>query len=411
MIGSIFDIINNISFVGWGVVISSFLSAMLCGVIFWQDLTKSSSKFLFLFGIVNASVAVVYTFFGDSFGASVGYAGMMILYITSAIVPVFLLVKYNFVDIKIIVIELFISVTVLVLTMGLFFVSSFLDLFIKTMTITVVVFAGAFLVGSIKRGIQAKDKVLHLSRELEMASGRLKVLDNKKSEFLSVAALNLLDPLTSIKGYSSMLASGSFGELSVPISDAVEKIFVSSRHLVTTISNFVDISRIDSGDMEYNFTDVDIKKLTLDVANEMKRSANHAGLTFNLTIDDSLTIGQFITIGDESKLRQVLSNLIDNSVRYTPRGEISLLLHKSPDDKKILFSLSDTGIGMSPRTLEEIFRKLARVDNGGMEYALGTGLGIYVANEIIKKHVGRIWAESKGEGTGSSFYVELPAKP
>ena len=177
------------------------------------------------------------------------------------------------------------------------------------------------------------------------------------------------------------------------------------------ISDFMDISRIESGDMNYVFTDVDMKKLVLDVVDEMKFEVERMHLEFDLTIDDNPSGDEpFITVGDFGKLHQVVSNLIDNSIKYTPRGNISVLLYKSPDQKKIIFSIADTGIGMNPSTLDKIFKKFSRAEGASKVYTEGTGLGLYVAKEIIKKHEGRIWAESKGEGRGSSFFVELDAK-
>lgn len=408
---AVFDIFNNLSISSWGVVAGSIFAVLLSGVIFWKDTTKQSRKFLFLFGIVNASAALAYVFFEGSLGTPVVYIGMIMLYITSGIVPVFLLLKYNFEEIKVIAIELFISITVLVLTLELFLASSFLDLFIKTAVAVMVVFASSFLAESVKREIRSKDQIARLSHNLEMTSQRLKILDKKKSEFFSTMSHRLRDQLTAIKGYALMLADGSFGELSKPTQEAVEKISASSGHLATMISDFVDISRIESGEIKYNFTDVDVKNLVLDVAKEMKQSADRAHLVLSVTVDDNVPLGKFITIGDEGKLRQVISSLIDNSIKYTPLGEISLLLSVSPDYKKILFSLSDTGIGISPLTLEKIFKKFSVVGGANNARTEGAGLGLYVANEIIKKHEGRIWAESKGEGTGSTFFVELEVKP
>ncbi|MGB2580575.1 MAG: HAMP domain-containing sensor histidine kinase, partial [Minisyncoccia bacterium] len=117
-----------------------------------------------------------------------------------------------------------------------------------------------------------------------------------------------------------------------------------------------------------------------------------------------------ITVGDDGKLRQVFSNLIDNSIKYTPNGKVSVLLKKSTDGKKIIFNVYDTGIGMSESTIGKIFKKFSRAEGVSKVYTEGTGLGLYVAAEIIKKHEGRIWAESKGEGQGSSFFVELDVK-
>ncbi|HAS84753.1 MAG TPA: hypothetical protein DCS23_01610 [Candidatus Yonathbacteria bacterium] len=550
---ALLDVINSLSLASWGVVIGSLFTALLSGVVYWQDLTKRSSKLFFLFGLVNLVWGLVYAYFEGSFATSGMHAGITMLYATAAVVPPFLflflyvfsvedsqlskskllaffspyfaivgilvfypgfivsyeeavgdtlgkivfgegfliyafyvlayllvgvgllvkkyresggifktairgllfavsvasvtavmmslfspifasgghdlfwighlavilliplatyiLINYNFWNIKIIATELFISIVVLVLITELFLAISLLDLFIKTIIAMLIIFSSSFLVGSVKREIQSKERIMRLSQELDLISKRLKVLDKKKSEFLSIASHHLRDPLTAIKGYASMLSEGSFGDLSRPVLEAIEKIFVSSGHLVTMISDFMDISRIESGDMNYNFKDVDMKKLVLGLASEMKQSAEHSHLTFTATVDEgSDDDEEYVTVGDEGKLRQVISNLIDNSIKYTPRGEISLLLCKSPDGKKVIFSLSDTGIGMSELTKEKIFKKFSRAEGVSKVYTEGTGLGLYVAKEIVKKHEGRIWAESKGEGHGSSFYVELEGK-
>lgn len=551
---ALLDVINSLSFASWGVVIGSLFTALLSGVVYWQDLTKRSSKFFFLFGLINLVWGLVYAYFEGSFATTGVHAGITMLYAAAAIVPPFLflflyvfsveesqlskwkllafflpyfaivgilvfypgfivsyveaegetlgkmvfgkgflvyafyilaflfvgvgllvkkyresagifktairelliavgvasvtavlmslfspifasgghdlfwvghlavilliplatyiLIKYNFWNIKIIATELFISIVVLVLVTELFLASSLLDLFVKTIITILIIFSSSFLVGSVKREIQSKERIVRLSQDLDLISKRLKILDKKKSEFLSIASHHLRDPLTAIKGYASMLSEGSFGELSRPVLEAIDKIFVSSGHLVTMISDFMDISRIESGDMNYNFKDVDMKKLVVGLADEMKQSAEHSHLIFTATVDEGPSGDeQYITVGDEGKLRQVVSNLVDNSIKYTPHGEISLLLYKSPDKKKILFSLSDTGIGMSELTKEKIFKKFSRAEGVSKVYTEGTGLGLYVAKEIVKKHEGRIWAESKGEGHGSSFYVELESRP
>lgn len=342
---------------------------------------------------------------GDLFW--VGNMAAILLIFASSLIYI----KYNFWNIKIVATELFISIIILVLVAELFMASSPLDLLIKTVITILIIFSSLFLVGGVRREIQSKERIVSLSRGLKITSRRLKILDKKKSEFLSVASHHLRDPLTAIKGYALMLSESSFGDLPRPAMEAIEKIFISSGHLVTMISDFMDISRIESGEMNYNFTDVNMKELVFDVANGMRKSAEHSHLTFDVTVDGGLSSDeQYITVGDAGKLRQVISNLVDNSIKYTPRGEISVLLCKTPNGKKILFSLSDTGIGMSELTKEKIFKKFSRAEGVSKVYTEGTGLGLYVAMEIVKKHEGRIWAESKGEGHGSTFYIELEAK-
>lgn len=549
----VFDIINNISAIGWVVVLGSFITALLSWVIYWQDGTKRSSAYFFILGAVSVVWGASYAFFEGSITTPFSQMGVTTLYVSAAAVPVFLflflyafsfeqkkipvslivslfspyiiivwvllaspdvivsatplpekmthkivpgesfwfyalyifaylvaglvvlikkygesagifkttirelifavsaaygiailtsllspifisgshdlfwgghiavalllfaiafiIIKYYFWNFKVIATELFISIIVIVLIAEIFFASSFIDLVIKTGITILVVLACSFLDASVKREIQSKNKITRLLFDINVISKRLKILDKKKSDFLSVTSHHLRDPLTVVRGYASMFLEGSLGELSLPAREAVEKIFDSSGRLLAMISDFLNISNIESGNMQYKFEDIDAKALVLDLAGDMQGAALHSGLVFDVIIDEGIEQNvSFVTVGDAGKLRQVLSNLIDNAIKYTPQGEVSVLLSKSPDGKKILFSVSDTGIGMSEVTKEKIFRKFSRAEGVSKLYTEGTGLGLYVAKEVIKKHEGKIWGESKGEGHGSTFYVELDAK-
>ena len=141
----------------------------------------------------------------------------------------------------------------------------------------------------------------------------------------------------------------------------------------------------------------------------MKQYSDRANLHLSVTVDDPEGSG-YTTIADVVKIRQVFSNIIDNSIKYTPKGDVIVHLSKTPKGEGILFCVSDTGIGMSSNTIEELFKKFSRAQGINKVYTEGTGLGLYVAKEIVEKHEGKIWAESKGEGLGSQFYVELDAK-
>lgn len=374
----------------------------------FKSAIRSILTALFSASAVAVSTMLFFPLFGG--GHDLFWVGHMVT-IIFGFATSFILIKYNFWSLKIVAVEFFVSMVALVLIIELFLATSTLGLSVKAGIALFIIFSSPFLVGSVKREIQSGDKITRLLKDLDYLHKQLKVLDKKKSEFLSIASHHLRDPLTAIRGYASMLTEGSFGELPAPLNEAVEKILESSKRLITMISDFMDISRIESGDMNFTFTDVDMKRLVLDLADDMKSNAEHVHLGFDVTIDEGpLKEEPFMTVGDAGKLRQVISNLIDNSIKYTTRGHISVLLHKSPDKKKIIFSIADTGIGMNASTLDKIFVKFSRAGDAGKAYTEGRGLGLYVAKELIKKHEGRIWAESKGEGMGSSFYVELEAK-
>lgn len=346
-------------------------------------------------------------FLGTSDLFWIGHVSASILILVISII----IIKYNFWNAKVVSTEFFISIIIVTMIAEIFFASSSIDLVIKTVITMLIVFSCAFLDGSVRREIHSRDKILHLSQDIDLITRQLKILDKKKSEFLAIASHHLREPLTAIKGYSTMIIGGSYGEVPTKVKESLGKIFDSSERLITMIDDFLDISRIESGDMNYKFIDVDMKKLTLELVDEMKPAADRAHLILSAIIDEGISSNvPFIVEGDEGKLRQVLSNLIDNAIKYTPKGEVSILLSKCPTGKKVLFSISDTGIGMSDETKGKIFRKFSRAEGVNKVYTEGTGLGLYVAREVVKKHGGNIWAESKGEGHGSTFYVELNAK-
>lgn len=317
----------------------------------------------------------------------------------------FILIKYNFWSIKLISTEFFVCVMLPALLAGMFFINSLSGIVVAGVSVILALFASFYLVGNTKREIAMEDEIMRLSSEVDNLRAREKILEQKKSEFLETASHHLRSPLTAIKGYSSMLLEGSFGELAVPVREAVEKIFESSKRLVTMISDFIDISNIEDESMQFSFARVDMKKLVLKTVESMKDEARHTHVNLDVSVDERRGEDYFVN-ADLSKLRQVIMNLIDNAIKYTPRGNVSVLLSRT-DDGGMLLSVSDTGIGMDEATMSKIFKKFSRAEGANKTYTEGLGLGLFVVKEIVKRHNGKIWAKSKGEGIGSTFYVEL----
>ncbi|MBI3634319.1 MAG: hypothetical protein HY228_01735 [Candidatus Yonathbacteria bacterium] len=319
-----------------------------------------------------------------------------------------ILVKYNFWSIEIIAVEFLSIATISILLMRFFFSDSLLGVVVNMTLTIIIIFASFFLIENTKKEIQSKDKVARLFYDIDETKKRLTILEKKKTEFLAIASHHLRDPLTAINGYSSMIIDGSFGETPPFVIDAVVKILDSSKRLITIISDFMNISDIESGDVRYSFIDIDMEKLVLGVINEMRLSAKHAGATLDVIIDKKYE--NYFVVADMGKIRQVISSLVDNAIKYAPQREITVLLSKNPDKSKVILSISDAGVGMNKSALEKIFKKFSRASGINKIYTEGLGLGLYVAKEIMEAHKGRIWAVSEGEGTGSTFYIELDAK-
>ncbi len=317
----------------------------------------------------------------------------------------YLIIKYNYWNLKLAATDLFTSLISLILLFELATSTSTMDFMIKIVILILVLLSGLFLVKSVRHEIESREEVEKLVKQLAEVNENLQVLDRQKSEFVATAAHHLRDPLTAINGFTSMILEGSFGKVNNEAQVAVDRILESGKRLVVIVEDFMNISKIESGKMDYEFSDVDIRKIIKELVYEMSISAKDNGLEIRLNIDED---NNFVSRVDSGKLRQVISNLIDNAIKYTPHGFVDVSLLRN-NKGKILIKLSDTGIGMSKETLKKIFHKFSRADEASKFHTGGSGLGLYVAKEMLKKHEGRIWAESEGLGKGSTFYIELNA--
>jgi signal transduction histidine kinase len=278
------------------------------------------------------------------------------------------------------------------------------EIIVDVVILIVSVILGSLLIHSVKREVEQREKIEKLATDLEKANAKLRELDQLKSEFLSFASHQIRSPLTAIHGYATMLEQGDYGEMSSGIKEAIGTMSKSSASLVKIVNEFLDISRIEQGRMNYDLTDFDLRRLVFEAAEELKPNIEEKGLTLNISGEE----GDCMVNADRGKIKQVIGNLIDNSVKYTPRGNIEVDVKRV--DGKILTTVKDTGIGIGKEEISRLFSKFSRTKDAHKTDVTGTGLGLYVAKQMIEAHKGRIWVESEGNGGGSTFFVELPAK-
>lgn len=311
--------------------------------------------------------------------------------------------KYKLLSVKVISTQIFSTSIILVFLFNLLRSTELSEWLINFGMFALVVFFSILTIRSVNQEIKARERIEQLAKDLEETNVHLQELDQQKSEFVSLASHQLRGPLTAVKGYASMLLDGDFGTLAGETRDAVSKIYASTNDLVVLVGDYLDVSRIEQGRMQYDFSTFDLRELAGTVVTELKPNIEKAKLQFDFDYDQT---GEFRVNADHGKIKQVVSNLIDNSVKYTPKGSIHVWLsHSSP--KKVLLSISDTGVGIHPDVLPRLFEKFTRAPDASKTNIMGTGLGLYVAKKMIEAHHGRIWAESAGPGKGSSFFIEL----
>jgi signal transduction histidine kinase len=276
---------------------------------------------------------------------------------------------------------------------------------VSAFTLLLVVVFGIFLVKSVKKEVKQREQIEELAATLDAANEKLKVLDKMKSEFVSIASHQLRSPLTSIRGYASMLAEGSYGKLTAKAQEVAERIAESSKYMALSVEDYLNVSRIEAGNMKYEYSDFSLKEVAEKIVDELRPVAIKKGLVIVFRSDCDAGCGVHADIG---KVRQVIMNLIDNSMKYTPNGTITVVAHDDVKKKKMYVTIQDTGVGMSKETQSEVFEKFVRAKNANNVNVTGTGLGLFVAKKMVDDMGGKVTAESEGEGLGSAFTIEFP---
>ncbi len=313
--------------------------------------------------------------------------------------------KYYLFDIKIILTQIFVGVVGLILFAQAFVAPTFLEKALGFSIFALFAFFGYLLMRSVNREIKRREEVEKLSKKLAEANIQLKKLDQAKSEFLSIASHQLYTPLTAIRGYLSMILEGDYGKVPRKQREVIGIVMESGNRLVELIKNLLDISRIESGRMRYKFEPTDLPKMVQDIVREQKPNALAKKLA--LTYYPPKEAVPLITV-DRERIRQVFMNLVDNAIKYTDEGKVDVFLQKIGDH--LQFMVQDTGIGIDKEAMPALFKKFSRADGTWTMNVQGTGLGLYVAKQLVEEHGGTIWAESKGKGRGSTFIVRLPIK-
>lgn len=264
---------------------------------------------------------------------------------------------------------------------------------------------GYLLIKSVKKEIQQREQIQKLAVGLEKANERLKELDKQKSEFVSIASHQLRSPLTALRGYASMLIEGSFGPVTDKQKQVLAQIQDSGKMMASSIEDYLSISRIESGNMKYEMSEFNLKDLTQSLVEELQSEATKAGLILHFA---SELDGEGVVNADKGKTFQIIHNLVNNSLKYTPKGTVTVLIKDDAATKTISVNISDTGIGMNQATIAKLFEKFSRADNANSVNIKGTGLGLYVARLLARAMKGDVSAHSEGDNKGSTFTFTIP---
>ena len=234
-----------------------------------------------------------------------------------------------------------------------------------------------------------------------------KQVEKLKSDFVSIASHELRTPLTVVNGYLALLNSGDLGALTDSSKASqhqtvLKKVYMETKRLSSLVDDLLNISRIEEGRLRVNLEPMNLVALVKNTVLDYQPLAESKKLTLiYVGFERPLKVW-----GDENKLKQVLTNLIDNAIKYTEKGSIQVDVYE--DDGLAITSVTDTGPGIAPNLKEIIFEKFQQAPGSYLKENKGTGLGLFIVKGILELHQGKVWVESRlGEGTTFSFTLPL----
>lgn len=231
------------------------------------------------------------------------------------------------------------------------------------------------------------------------------VSENKdRTEFISTASHEMRTPVAAIEGYIGLVLNPSTAQIDDNARTYLSKAQESVQHLGRLFQDLLDISKTEDGRLKTNPSVIELVGFMRETASMLAPRATEKGLEIVFEPDRAQLSQVVYTHVDADHLREVSSNLIENAIKYTPKGRITI--NVTGDDKYATFSISDTGIGIAREDVPHLFQKFYRIDNTDTREIGGTGLGLYLCRRLVENMDGRIWVESK-QGAGSTFFVEL----
>lgn len=234
--------------------------------------------------------------------------------------------------------------------------------------------------------------------------------EREQAEFISTASHEMRTPVASIEGYLGLALNPQTAQVDARARDFILKAHASAEHLGHLFQDLLDVAKSEDGRLSNKPKIMNIVNFLHDIIQGLNQKATEKGLQLIYKPMPDDTNEKFIAPSysvnlDNDHIREIINNLVENAIKYTPRGEI--LVDVNGDDEHVIISVQDSGIGIPAEDMPHLFQKFYRVDNKDTHDIGGTGLGLYLSRRLAEIMGGRIWAESV-YGKGSTFFLELP---
>lgn len=361
---------QNLVFVGSTLFIFSFLTT---GVI---SSYLVDNGYLPDFGLAQYGIAAMSVFIG------------FLAYVTA---------YYRGFNVKTLAAEILVVGLIILIASEFLFVSTPANRILVSITLLFSTFFGTMLIRSVRREVEQRELIEKQEKELELAN-------QKQESLLHFISHEIKGYLTEGQNAFAGIIEGDFGDPAPKIKSVSETALTRMRAGVATVMNILDASNLKKGTVNYSKETFDFKAAVIQEVDKLKDKAAQKGLDLSLQVDEAQI---YTCVGDSKKVAEhVIRNLVDNSIRYTPKGRVTASLSRLP--KSIHFSVKDSGVGITPEDMKRLFTEGGHGKDSIKVNVDSTGYGLFVAKQVVDAHNGKIWAESAGAGHGSEFIVELP---
>ncbi len=348
---------------------------------------------------------ILFTIFGFAGGGSVFFLTFnvpilpypIILFSLYPAVSGYAVFRYQLFNVKVIATELLVFAVWIAFFVRIFTTVNTLDRSVNTILLLCMIITGIFLINSVNKEVNLREKVEGLAKDLEKAN-------MQQESLIHFITHQIKGFFTKSRDIYSMALEGDFGELPKALQPVMKEGLDSETKGVALVKEILDSANLKKGTIKYTKVPFDFKALVDSIVTDQKKVAEERGLTLDL----SIAPGEYDIVGDKDQLQHVIRNIVDNSIKYTLQGGLQITL--SQDDKTVLFTVKDTGVGITKEDRPQLFTAGGKGKNSIKVNVESTGFGLFIVKEIIEAHKGKIWVESDGEGKGSIFFVELPKK-
>lgn len=350
-------------------------------------------SFLLLFFTIGyiSTYLTVTGVFTDSELEMYGLFGMVIFMTYMSII----LVRFKTFNVSVIAPQALVVALVILIASQFAYVRNPTNLVLTSVSLVLTGAIGIILIRSVKKEIELRKHVQSLAKDLENSNKQQIIL-------IHFITHQIKGFVAKSRNIFATLLDGDYGQVQDTMRPMLEEGLRSDTKGVSTIQEILNAANIKSGKVSYAKESFDVKALVDEVGTDLRAAAEAKGL--QLTIDTGTEPLMFA--GDRAQLVNAFKNLVDNSIKYTPKGEIHVSLAK--DTGKIRFIVQDTGVGISKEDMAHLFTEGGHGKDSVSINVESTGFGLYIVKNIIEAHNGKVWAESEGEGKGSRFIAELP---